>query len=97
MNVQVIPEGAGHRPWSYEPADLNASGQRLDRLHTVALRSTSSSASAEEAIVSALLDDLDVPRALDVAEEAGGEGGTAAAAHAGPWTDLGQGRSASQG
>ena len=63
------------RPWSeswdYRQEDLAAAGDRLDRLWSRAGTSSTDPAS-EQAAVDALLDDLDVPRALDIAEEAGG-------------------------
>jgi cysteinyl-tRNA synthetase len=49
-----------------------ASANRLDRLYAAAGRLGSSSPASEEAATAALLTDLAVPRALDVAEEAGG-------------------------
>ena len=64
--------------WDYATAELDAATQRLERLYRAAGRSggptahdaTQSAASA--AITAALRDDLDVPAALAVAEEAGG-------------------------
>gem|GEM_PF-5334722 len=65
-----------NRPWSadwdYSPAALEAAAAHLDRLHTATGRTTSS-ASAEEAAIRALLDDLNVPAALAIAEEEGGQ------------------------
>jgi cysteinyl-tRNA synthetase len=60
------------QPWNYRPDDLMASANRLDRLYAAAGRLGSSSPASEEAATAALLTDLAVPRALDVAEEAGG-------------------------
>ena len=45
---------------------------RLDALHAAAGR-PASAASAPEAVLAALVDDLDVPRALDIAIEDGGQ------------------------
>ena len=59
-------------PWDYVAADVDRCGARLDRLYVAAGRA-GSTAAAGTAVVDALLDDLDVPRALDVAEEVGGE------------------------
>ena len=59
------------RPWEYRPADLAASAARLDRIHAAAARSTGSDA-AVAAVSERLLDDLDVPGALDIAETEGG-------------------------
>ncbi|GAA3934323.1 hypothetical protein GCM10023085_14610 [Actinomadura viridis] len=61
--------------WDYDPADLTAAASRLDRLHTAAGRSSTSSSmstSADEAATAALLDDLDVNTALNIAEQEGG-------------------------
>lgn len=59
--------------WDYEPADLDATAARLERLYAAAAHgSGDDAASAAEAAGVALLDDLDVPRALAIAEEAGG-------------------------
>jgi len=69
------------RPWSaewdYSPAVLDAAGDRLERLYAAAGRATGDPA-ADAAVTAALLDDLDVPRALDVAEESGGTAARAA-------------------
>ena len=45
---------------------------RLDALHAAAGR-PAGPASAQEAVLDALVDDLDVPRALDIAIEDGGQ------------------------
>jgi L-cysteine:1D-myo-inositol 2-amino-2-deoxy-alpha-D-glucopyranoside ligase len=58
--------------WEFATADLDAAGARLDRLHAAASNAGGAEPAAEEEITRALLDDLDVPRALRVAEEAGG-------------------------
>lgn len=61
-------------PWDFRPADLTAAGARLERLRSAAGRpGTGTSAAAAAAAVERLQDDLDVPGALDLAEEAGGE------------------------
>jgi L-cysteine:1D-myo-inositol 2-amino-2-deoxy-alpha-D-glucopyranoside ligase len=57
--------------WDWSPSLLEAAEQRLDRLYAAAGRSGGAE-SAEEEITAALLSDLDVPRALAAAEEAGG-------------------------
>ncbi|MGQ0843247.1 MAG: cysteine--tRNA ligase [Sporichthyaceae bacterium] len=59
-------------PWEFEPADLVAAEERLDRLYSAAGRPSATSAAPDE-VVRALLDDLDVPTALNVAEEAGAD------------------------
>lgn len=57
--------------WSYEPPLLTAAERRLDALYAAAGR-VGGSATAATAVLEALLDDLDVPRALDVAIDGGG-------------------------
>ncbi|MGQ0468054.1 MAG: cysteine--tRNA ligase [Sporichthyaceae bacterium] len=59
-------------PWEFEPAGLVAAEARLDRLYSAAGRPSSTS-SAPDAVVAALLDDLDVPTALNIAEESGAD------------------------
>ena len=60
--------------WEYHPVALDAAAARLERLYGAAARGAldTGTAAATE-VTAALLDDLDVPRALAVAEEAGGE------------------------
>lgn len=58
--------------WDYRPEDLDACEGRLDELFAAAARGPVTSDAAENAVLAALLDDLDVPRALGVALEAGG-------------------------
>ncbi|MGY1602198.1 cysteine--tRNA ligase [Geodermatophilus sp. SYSU D00815] len=60
------PHGAA---WDFEPARLDAAAARLERLYAAAGRGGETGA---DAVLAALLDDLDVPRALAVAEEDGG-------------------------
>ena len=64
------------RPWDYATAELDAATARLERLYRVAGRGVSaadaSQAAASAGIVAALRDDLDVPAALAIAEDAGG-------------------------
>lgn len=57
--------------WEYHADGLSAAAARLDRLWSRAGTSSADQAS-EQAAMDALLDDVDVPRALDIAEEAGG-------------------------
>jgi cysteinyl-tRNA synthetase len=59
-------------PWDVEPGALDAAAGRLERLFAAAARHVDGSVAAD-AVVAALLDDLDVPTALDVAENEGGE------------------------
>jgi cysteinyl-tRNA synthetase len=59
--------------WDYSVAELDAATQRLERLYQAAGRASASvQQAAAAAINAALRDDLDVPAALAVAEEAGG-------------------------
>jgi len=66
------------RGWDYSVAELDAATARLERLYQAAGRNAgasaqdSSQAAAAAAITAALRDDLDVPAALAVAEQAGG-------------------------
>ncbi|MCO1654418.1 class I tRNA ligase family protein [Pseudonocardia sp. S2-4] len=62
------------RGWDFHSRDLDAAAERLERLYAAAARGTGSGGrAATEAVTTALLADLDVPTALDVAEEAGGD------------------------
>jgi len=58
-------------PWDYTEDRLEAAGRRLDDLRAAAGRPDGSTA-APAAVLAALVDDLDVPRALDIAVEQGG-------------------------
>ncbi len=60
------------RPWDYDPADLAGAERRLQRLYAAAGRPGGSGTEAGLA-VDAVRDDLDVPTALDLAEQVGGE------------------------
>jgi cysteinyl-tRNA synthetase len=59
------------QPWSYTPHGLDAAGALLDDLYTAAAKPGRDVGVA--ALPAALLDDLDVPRALDMALEDGGQ------------------------
>jgi cysteinyl-tRNA synthetase len=59
------------RSWEFHAADLAVAAARLDRVYAAAGRTTGSGA-AVEAVGERLLDDLDVPGALDIAETEGG-------------------------
>jgi len=63
-----------HRPgaqdWDFTPAELTRAGDTLERLYAAAARPGSAAAVAE--VDAALLDDLDVPRAVVVALAEGG-------------------------
>ncbi|KAA0233280.1 MAG: cysteine--tRNA ligase [Actinobacteria bacterium] len=58
-------------PWDFADADLESAAARLDELFAWAAR-PGGDAAADNAVVTALAHDLDVPTALAVAEEAGG-------------------------
>ena len=59
-------------PWDFTEAGLEQAAVRLEALHAAAGR-PAGPASAQEAVLDALVDDLDVPRALDIAIEDGGQ------------------------
>jgi cysteinyl-tRNA synthetase len=59
------------RPWSYDAAALDEAEATLERLYAAA--STPGLAPGAAAVPAALLDDLDVPRALEIALEDGGQ------------------------
>jgi cysteinyl-tRNA synthetase len=61
-----------HLPWEYRPGDLGAAAAELEALYAAAGRPGSPPA-AVGAVTAALLDDLDVPRALAIARDDGGE------------------------
>lgn len=72
--------------WDYEQADLEAAAARLDRLHAAAGRPGSGSGEAAVTrLRAALRRDLDVPAALAIAEEAGGQAARALSAILGLW------------
>ncbi len=60
------------KPWGYDPAMLDVAGARLELLYAAAARTGGTDAALDE-VNAALSEDLNVPRALDVAEEAGGQ------------------------
>ena len=65
------------REWELDTAALDAAAARVDRLRGLATRAGMDGKGAD-AVVDALLDDLDAPRALDLAEEAAGPAAAAA-------------------
>ncbi len=59
--------------WDFDPAQFGAVEQRLEALYVASARpSVGSGSAAEDAVLDALRDDLDVPTALDIALESGG-------------------------
>ncbi len=67
----LLLDRAWATPWDYTPQALTRAAERVEALHAAAGR-PDSSASAQTEVLAALVDDLDVPRALDVAIDAGG-------------------------
>jgi cysteinyl-tRNA synthetase len=61
-----------HAPWEYRPADLDHAAADLEGLYAAAGRPGTSRA-ATNAVIAALLDNLDVPRAMAIARDNGGE------------------------
>jgi cysteinyl-tRNA synthetase len=63
--------------WDFSVADLDVAGARLERLHTAAGRPERGVAGAAGTAVAAkratLANDLDVPAALNIAEDDGGQ------------------------
>ena len=67
----LIVNRAWHESWDYDDGAVGAAERSLDALYEAAGRPHDSDA-ANDRVVGALLDDLDVPGALDVATEEGG-------------------------
>jgi cysteinyl-tRNA synthetase len=67
----MIVNRVWHETWEYDEREIAAAETALDALYEAAGR-THQSAEAAEQVVAALLDDLDVPRALRIATEEGG-------------------------
>jgi cysteinyl-tRNA synthetase len=61
-----------HAGWEFRPAALDAAAARLEQLYAAAGRPGGGAAGPDE-VLAALLDDLDVPRAVGVALDAGGD------------------------
>jgi cysteinyl-tRNA synthetase len=61
-----------HTAWEFDHSSLDHAAERLQLLYAAAGRTGTSSA-ATDAVTTALLDDLDVPRAIEVALDGGGE------------------------
>jgi cysteinyl-tRNA synthetase len=75
--------------WEYEPGGLDAAAGRLEQLQSAAGRPDrmlpGSGGSALAAVRAALADDLDVPAALEIAAEAGGQAARVLGAQLGLW------------
>jgi L-cysteine:1D-myo-inositol 2-amino-2-deoxy-alpha-D-glucopyranoside ligase len=67
----LILNRAWHTAWEYRAGALDATAATLDDLYTAAARPGTSSSAA--AVTAALLADLDVPQAIAVARDEGGE------------------------
>ncbi|MEJ2860483.1 cysteine--tRNA ligase [Actinomycetospora flava] len=61
------------QPWDVTAGALDDAAARLERLYAAAARQPGGNGPAAEAVLARLLDDLDVPGALDLAETEGGE------------------------
>lgn len=66
----LLLDRAWHAPWEYQEALLTTAAERLAALHAAAGRLGSGS---RDHVLAALVQDLDVPAALDLAIEQGGE------------------------
>lgn len=87
-NLVLVSDLLGHHPaaavrlmllnrpwrqsWDFRPEDIAAQANQLDRLYSAAGRALTSQA-ASDAVTAALVDDLDVPAALAIGEESGGD------------------------
>jgi cysteinyl-tRNA synthetase len=82
----LILERPWDQDWDYRQADLEAAAARLDRLHAAAGRPGSGSGEAAVTrLRAALRTGLDVPVALAIAEETGGQAARALSALLGLW------------
>jgi len=57
--------------WEYRVGDLHGAAAKLERLYAAAGRPSRHAGAGE--VIAALLDDLDVPRAVEIALDSGGE------------------------
>jgi L-cysteine:1D-myo-inositol 2-amino-2-deoxy-alpha-D-glucopyranoside ligase len=62
-----------HTSWEYQPSDLDRVEDRLEKIYAAAGRPGNASLATTDAVIAALLDDLDVPRAIETALDGGGE------------------------
>ncbi len=73
----LILDRRPQQEWEYARADLEKAAERLERLHAAAGRPDRGAATrggaAVDAVREALADDLDVPAALGIAEDSGGQ------------------------
>ncbi|MGH3743862.1 MAG: cysteine--1-D-myo-inosityl 2-amino-2-deoxy-alpha-D-glucopyranoside ligase [Mycobacteriales bacterium] len=61
------------QPWTYQPEELDASAAALEQLYGAAARAGTGATAASAAVTAALRNDLDVPTALKIAIEDGGQ------------------------
>ncbi len=65
-----------HRPWwhswDFRPSDIATQAEQLTRLYSAAGRAATSQ-TASDAVIAALVDDLNVPAAVAIGEESGGD------------------------
>ena len=71
--------------WNFSREGLDAAGARLERLHAAAGRSGGSGGAAVAAVRAALANDLDVPAALQIAEDEGGQAARSLGSLLGLW------------
>jgi cysteinyl-tRNA synthetase len=87
-NLVLVGDLLGHHPaaavrllllnrpwwqtWDFRPEDIDDEARRLDRLYSAAGTARTSPA-ATDAVTAALVDDFDVPEALAIGEESGGD------------------------
>ncbi|MGH3686147.1 MAG: cysteine--tRNA ligase [Pseudonocardiaceae bacterium] len=87
-NLVLIADLLGHHPaaavrllllnrpwrqsWEFRPGDLAGQANQLDRLYSAA-GTTRTSRAASDAVTAALVDDLDIPTALAIGEDSGGD------------------------
>ena len=71
--------------WDFSREGLDAAGARLERLHAAAGRSGGSGGAAVAAVRAALANDLDVPAALQIAEDEGGQAARSLGSLLGLW------------
>ncbi len=85
----LILDRCWDQDWEFSAAGLDAAGARLDRLHAAAGRLERGVAggggAAVAAMRAALADDLDVPAALNIAEENGGQAARSLGSLLGLW------------
>ena len=67
----MIVNRVWHQAWEYDEGQIAEAERALDALYEAAGR-THQAPEASDHVVTALLDDLDVPRALDIATDEGG-------------------------